>query len=671
MKEIGLLVFIVVFLFSDISYAERYDLSRVMGIQMVGDQRVKDLLEKNGFAVVPSREFNDIGEFYEHCKINNIPIFVTTDAILHTSHILFDYMLRIAEIEKLGADLSVLTQTMVDTSLRHYEQAQDPKVKEAALKNVAFFSVALKLLDESRPISGLVRHEVNAEVMLIKAHKGWSPSPIFEDPESKYRYRDEYSQYVPRGHYTRSKEFKEYFLAMMWYGRMIFPLPRDKSWEIDEFLRRVTRQALLVTYALNSKEVEGESAFKIWERIYEPTAFFVEKIDDLNIYDYTKLMERVYGEISSIENFADDAKIMTFISKGMKLREPRIESGIMWTTVPRPDQFYKRGFKFMGQRYVPDSYMFQQLVYPKVGGRYLPKGLDIMAALGSEMAEDILEKEKDFSYEGYKEQLEKLKQEFSELSLEEWAKTLYWGWLYSLQPLLKSRGEEYPLFMRNDAWTKKALNTALSSWAELRHDTILYVKQTYTPRGIPPFTKGYVELYPSVYQRIANLVRQTAEGLASRELLIDESKSKLTKFENLLIDLKRMSERELMGEPLTEEEHRIIWDIGATLSDITHFSKPLMEEIASAPDTRMMVVADVHTDANTEQVLEEGIGYPFIIYVIAPIEEELILTQGAVFSYYEFPWPMDDRLTDEKWQQMLEARGEPSLSKWTKNFVVQ
>ena len=105
----------------------------------------------------------------------------------------------------------------------------------------------------------------------------------------------------------------------------------------------------------------------------------------------------------------------------------------------------------MGQRYVPDSYMFQQLVYPKVGGRYLPKGLDIMAALGSEMAEDILEKEKDFSYEGYKEQLEKLKQEFSELSLEEWAKTLYWGWLYSLQPLLKSRGEEYPLFMRNDA----------------------------------------------------------------------------------------------------------------------------------------------------------------------------------------------------------------------------
>jgi hypothetical protein len=64
------------------------------------------------------------------------------------------------------------------------------------------------------------------------------------------------------------------------------------------------------------------------------------------------------------------------------------------------------------------------------------------------------------------------------------------------------------------------------------------------------------------------------------------------------------------------------------------------------------------------------VGYPFIIYVIAPIEGKLILTQGAVFSYYEFPWPMDDRLTDERWQEMLEAGEEPNLPAWTDAFIV-
>ena len=42
-------------------------------------------------------------------------------------------------------------------------------------------------------------------------------SPIFT-------YAEDYSQYLPRGHYTRSMRLKNYFLAMMWHGRMTFLL---------------------------------------------------------------------------------------------------------------------------------------------------------------------------------------------------------------------------------------------------------------------------------------------------------------------------------------------------------------------------------------------------------------------------------------------------------------
>ncbi len=39
--------------------------------------------------------------------------------------------------------------------------------------------------------------------------------------------------------------------------------------------------------------------------------------------------------------------------------------------------------------------------------------------------------------------------------------------------------------------------------------------------------------------------------------------------------------------------------------------------------------------------------------------------KGAVFSYYEFKWPMKDRLTDERWQAMLKKGSKrPELPTW-------
>jgi len=40
-----------------------------------------------------------------------------------------------------------------------------------------------------------------------------------------------------------------------------------------------------------------------------------------------------------------------------------------------------------------------------------------------------------------------------------------------------------------------------------------------------------------------------------------------------------------------------------------------------------------------------------------------------VHSHYEFPWPLNDRLTDKKWQQMLDSDQAPPLARWTENFV--
>jgi len=650
----------------DMSYAKK----RVNPFTFTPQAEV--IFKKNDFVVIPSREFKDVTSVYEDCKTKGIPIFVTNDAILHTTHILLDYTWRIVEIEKIRPTLIELTQALLEESLHQYKEVKYPNVKEAALKNVMFFSVALKLLDRSKPIPDLVKSKVRNEIELIDKHKGWASSPIFEDPQSKYLYQEDYSQYIPRGHYTRNKEFESFFRTLMWYGRMLFPLPR-KGWEIDDFLTRTTRQALLITYLLTQSQIKDKQAFKIWEDIHQSITFFIGESDDLTFYDYRALLEKVYGRSPSLKDFESDDSIITFILEAMKLKEPKIESGIKWTTMPRPDAFYKKGFKFLGQRYTPDSYIFQQLVYPRVQGRFLPKGLDVMAVFSSKIAKSILKEESDFKKEGYREKLKELEGKFSWLSEKEWTKSLYWMWLYCLQPLLEEKRGIYPQFMTNQNWVKKSLNTSLSSWTELRHDTILYVKQPYTPPkgGLLRLTKGYVEPYPLVYRRVRKLIQSTKDNLLSRDLLIPECEKKLEDFEKLLSQLEAISQKELEGKPLNPQEYQLIWNIGSTLSSLTHFSKPIMDKITSGTDSKMMVISDVHTDANTARVLEEAVGYPFIIYVMVPIEGKLTLTRGAVFSYYEFPQPIDKRLTDEEWQKILEMGKEPALPEWTEGFMVK
>ena len=94
----------------------------------------------------------------------------------------------------------------------------------------------------------------------------------------------------------------------------------------------------------------------------------------------------------------------------------------------------------------------------------------------------------------------------------------------------------------------------------------------------------------------------------------------------------------------------------------------IIGKITSEADERMALVADVHTDSNTRQVLEEGVGDAFPIYVVVMVEGEQVVAVGGVFSYYEFKQPMSDRLTDEAWQAMSPK---PDLPTWTGSFIVK
>jgi hypothetical protein len=625
-------------------------------------------IQTNGFTAVQS-DFDQIYEILKENKDDDIPSFVSSDAVLHAFHVLYDLALRETEVYTFWNLLGNLTGSLLNSSYEQYQIAPEGRWKDAALRNVMYFSVVNYLLDNQTVLRAEIVDEVTNVLSLIENHSEVSDA-WFQN------YKEDFSQYVPRGHYTRTDRLKHYFMAMMWYGRIAFRLqPGSTTIEIERGMNE-TAQAILLTLALE-EDVEGlapgTEGYTVWEAIYEPTRFFVGDTDDLLPNEYGTLINDVWGTISSLNDLDNDVLLSEFIDTALVLRQPLILSSVINDTQNINET---KGLRFMGQRFVPDSYFLSELVYDNVGTQYvprlLPKGLDVMAALGSDRAWELLDDQKHF--EQYIEQMESLWQSVANMTASEWTHNLYYLWLYSLLPLLNDPGDGYPMFMQSEAWVDKQLMTSLGSWTELRHDTILYVKQSYSvvPTGIlPPEEKivGYVEPVPRVYARLAALCDMMIGGLASRNIDSDRIHYRLVQLRDFLLDLKTISEKELTGQHLTDDEVHLIEKSGGVLDGIASIAD--FDDLTSAADERMALVADVHTypDPHEPVVLEEAVGNPLIIYVAVEIEGRIVLTRGGTFSYFEFVQPMDDRLTDEAWQEMLDLGNAPSMPLWVGAFV--
>lgn len=628
----------------------------------------RNLLKKNLFVCTPS-ETQQLFHIYEHNDYNNLPSFVTTDTVLQLYHIFFDFALRTTETESLMPVLQRLTAGMLKASVAAWESADDPKVKAAALKNVAYFGVASRLLGRNDPIPAEAGEMVRKELALADRHQDFDVGAIFP-------YKIDYSQFVPRGHYTRSDLLKKFFRSMMWYGLVPFAMEMDGR-RTDE----QTRQGLIWVHTLYSARLQGD-----WNTIYGPTAFFVGLADDLTPAEWKKLSDQVYGANADVADFADNAKLAKFCEAAAGARRAAIsprfgrQMGVPAGTPrmiepPLPNAALPQ-LRFMGQRYIPDSEILQRLSMPIQ--RVFPSGLDIMGVLGSKRAVELLDTHHKVynanNWTGYKPERDKLTREFAGVPQSQWLSNLYWSWLYALKALNQPSPAAVPSFMRNTAWQDKSLNTALASWAELRHDTILYAKQSVVECGgdgqEPPFVKGYVEPNLLFYDRLIALNTLSRTGLTSRKILPLELKERFERFDELLKFLRRVSAKELAGQALTKDEYLEIRYLGGKIENLT---TSVMEgghgswELLSQTDKNMAVVADVHTGAGS--VLEEGVGHANEIYVIVPIEGKLSLTRGATFSYYEFKQPMSDRLTDEKWQAALKRGTAPEPPVWTKSFL--
>jgi hypothetical protein len=640
-------------------YEVEPDLSNIINLESFSylSEEARSAIAENYFVAIPSggRMFADMYQLnydYEY------PSFVTSDSVLHAYHVLFDVALKRIEEAHFMNHIGNLSRHMVDVSLNQYRQLSDEMWKTCAKKNAAFFSVAAKLHDPDWAVPAVVEEWVDDVIAQINAAQGFNRAWFMEQEL-------DFTQFTPRGHYTRTETLKRFFKTMIWLARVAFRLEPSDDWlpiqQNREKGKRETAQAILMTMAFeqpSSLFVDQTTPMKLWQEIYETTSFFVSTSDDLTPEDYLSIVEEVYDNENNLTELCNMEKLGIFIATAKECRSPRIVSGWLWEGVSINAT---KGLRFMGQRFVPDSYLFSQLTHDEVPYRTLPKGLDVMAVLDSNRAWELLDDEK--TYTNYIQQINMLKEEYGNLNLSQWTQSLYWAWLYSFETLLKEPAEGHPSFMLNTPWLDKQLTTCLGTWTELRHDTILYVKQSYSRiYGSTHPPPGYVEPVPEFYAKLASLCKMMIDGLVRRGLILDEIFDKLGRLHSLLREFQTISEKELSGVPLNATEWETLRNIGDVLADI---------EGTYDEGGRAALIADVHTDTNNKVVLEEATGNPMAIYVAVPTEEgEVFLARGAMFSHYEFAWPMDDRLTDEAWQELLDSDDAPEMAGWMGSFVL-
>lgn len=623
--------------------------------------------------VASPRDYSEFHDLYQETAWANLPVFVTSDALLHAYHLTFDAMLLLLEEQVFLPHLQELNLVLLAQTEAQYRQLEATTWEDSARRVVAYIAVGGKLADPDFRVPDYVTDLVEAELALINGASGSNPSPIFP----LLKYGEDYSQYLPRSHYANSDQLKAYFKAMMWYGRMTFRLGDAENPAVGP---TETRMALLLALAMRDGARDGK-ALDLWSELYDPTAFLIGQSDDLTIQDYLAVMGAVYGPQANVKTIADDAKLETFMAATADLPAPRILGLI--SDDYKPLEAVK-GLRLMGQRLVPDAYIFQELIHPKVPDRFLPSGLDVMAVMGSDRAATWQTQDPTTQNPAYATQSGKMMSWLDSLPQSEWTETAYNSWLYTLHPLLIPPGEGYPLFMQSVAWQDKQLNAALGSWAELKHDTLLYAKQPYGGVGgcggpqppSPVHAQNYVEPVPEVFARIAALATMTRVGLNQRGLLPPLSpdeygptlSDRLGALASTALELKAMAEKELQGKPLTPDEQAQLRNFWEYLLDIVQWASGDTPELEPAA-----VIADVATDPNNGQVLEVGVGNVHEIYVVVPIPQPdgslaLTVARGGIFSYYEFP--SSERLTDESWRGQIKAGQAPAQPAFTNSFSV-
>ncbi|MBN2550470.1 MAG: DUF3160 domain-containing protein [Anaerolineales bacterium] len=632
----------------------------------------RNFLSENGFVVMRSQEAQFMDIRTRVSASYGQPYFLTSDAAYHALHLAFDELLAALEREELRPRVVAITRAIYQEVISYYPFARGKNLEDDVQMAAAYLGVALRLFDPQASLEPDLATNVEAQIEQIQAGRGIENSRLMPN------FQDDYTAYQPVGHYAEDENLKTYFQGMTWFSRVslptISPDPQHPS----------SRAPLIITMALRRVVLDDQPADQEWASIDDALTFLVGSSSDSGPREVAKLMDQVYGRNVTILSLGDESRWDTFQLLTEQLPPPLTNSTLAGSlTNPASG----RGWSLFGQRFSLDRDILQNLVYDRVGlpdqPRELPSGLDVMAALGSSVALTTLDEAGATSYENYPAQMTKLQNAVQILEDERWLGTAFGAWLYTFLPQLAAKAEWFPPLMRTTAWAYKDMNSALGSWAELKHDAPPQVMLPEMTGGNEPPSSapapGYVEPNPAIFYRLAWLAGTIVDGLNERGMT-GSAQDDPQSLHTLINEMQELAERfqllgeiavkELSGIPLEQDDFYLI-QAPLGLAEKRAWLSLRLHPQDGAEDQTLLPVPVVTAAASAgDRSLQVGVGPVNRIFVVVPLVGGLQVAQGGVYSYYEFIQPSSESLTDQSWQRSLRA-ATPELPDWADQFSLQ
>lgn len=475
----------------------------------------------------------------------------------------------------------------------------------------------------------------------------------------------DYSQFKVRGHYTDVDfpQLAKYFQAMIWLGRIeLYLIPPAASGSPQQSSADIQRQ--IIDAVLLNEAVQKAAMQQTWSDIDGVIRFMVGESDNVTLVNLQDVI--LASGVQKASELVDSAVTVKFQDtlRTKAFAFQRILSQILMTGFNDPENIQPASaFLLFGQRFIIDSYVTGQVVFDKIvfeemkQYRMLPSPLDILFALGNDGAAQLLKEELDRYH--YSTNLAALRYLVDAYGDDFWNATLYNLWLNSIRTLNPPEDRSaLPVFMQTAGWWQEKINTQLASWAQLRHDNLLYAKQSYTGGRICSYPYVYVEPVPQFYRAVKSFASRAEEyfkGMEGAEGVVYYFNN-VTKVCDTLASV---AEKELKNESLSDKEKAFLSKTLYENSMCGQIFNGWYVNLFYLGESSMLkedlVVADVHTaptDASGNVVgwvLHAGTGPINLGVFIAETENTTVAFVGPVMSYYEHVTTNFNRFTDEEW----------------------
>ena len=489
------------------------------------------LFARNGFVVTERHAMRSFADQFYRLWKDDMPVYVSADALLHAWHRTYDAMLEELEETFLHDNLNALLDAMAAKLPEAAAQVGSSALEPSLLDADYFLAVARTLL-KGKPVQSLLGQDQRVRKTIEAIQE---PEPkldtcfdLFGEPRAV-----DFSQFKVRGHYENSPRLGRYFQSVMWLGRTDLRLAGGPYRDSECTLPHMAPPRELGTAVVLHWLLDQSGQFDRWKEFDQIIQVFVGWTDSATFAQLGDLLKA-----AGIQSLAD----LPDLSSLQRLQDQLVQGQIGVQNI-RSDYFISplgpeqatlpQSFTVFGQKFVPDSWALSQCVFDSIiwdeegvpgeedkVRRRVPSALDIAFSTlaNNQTVPELIARLMDHSESRhpfrdgfpYQHNLAAVREVLDSQAPTAWTSNLYMDWLGTLRELSQPLTDpHYPEALRTRAWAMKSLNTQLASWAQLRHDTILYAKQSYTGGDACEFPSVLVEPHPTFWKRMLSMVQRT------------------------------------------------------------------------------------------------------------------------------------------------------------------